>query len=167
MTLHAIIDHVPTVWGDARAVKQVIVNLLSNAEKFTPEGGTVTMTTQADLDSVTVLIADTGVGIPADQIERLGAPFELVEDHFASKRRGTGLGLALCKSLVEAQSGMLAIASEVGRGTVVAVVLPRRRGAQVRLPAILKDRVRLVSKPKGQQEPRGVVTPFPQRAAAG
>ncbi|MBB4658554.1 PAS domain-containing sensor histidine kinase [Parvularcula dongshanensis] len=131
-------DPVPSVWGDSRAIKQVLINLLSNAEKFTPQGGSVTVMTKIDLDTVTVMIADTGVGIPPTQIERLGAPFELLEDHFATKRRGSGLGLALSKSLIEAQSGILAIASEVGRGTVVSFVLPRRPGAPVRLPSILK-----------------------------
>ncbi len=164
--VHAVIDHVPSVWGDARAIKQVLVNLLSNAEKFTPEGGTVTVTTQADLDTVTVLIADTGVGIAADQIERLGAPFELIEDHFATKRRGSGLGLALSKSLIEAQTGVLAIASEVGRGTVVAFTLPRRRGARGRVPALLAGKGRILTKPPEPTERSGIMRPFAERAAS-
>ena len=155
--------HVPNVWGDARALKQVVINVLSNAEKFTPEGGSVTLTAQADLDTVTILIADTGLGIPKDQIERLGAPFELIEDHFSARRRGTGLGLALCKSLVEMHRGVLAIASEAGRGTVVAITLPRRPGAPVRLPAILQGRSHVLTAPVVPK--RGNVTPFPHRAA--
>ena len=156
--------HVPNVWGDARALKQVIINLLSNAEKFTPEGGSVTLTAQADLDTVTVLIADTGLGIPEEQIQRLGAPFELIEDHFSARRRGTGLGLALCKSLVEMHRGVLAIASEAGRGTVVAVTLPRRPGAPVRLPAILQSRSHVLTAPAAANK-RANVTPFPHQAA--
>ena len=98
VNLRAVIDQVPNVWGDSRAIKQVFINLMSNAEKFTPEKGTVTVTTLVDLTSVTVLIADTGIGIADEQLDRLGAPFELVEDHFSSARRGTGLGLSLSKS---------------------------------------------------------------------
>lgn len=161
--LKAVVDHVPTVWGDARAIKQIIVNLLSNAEKFTPQGGTVTLTAQADLDTVTILIADTGLGITSDQLSRLGKPFELIDDNFATRRRGTGLGLALCKSLVEMQSGVLAIASEPGRGTVAAVTLPRRPGAQVRLPAMLQGRAHVLTRePDGKQD--ASAAPFPKRA---
>ena len=164
--LHAVVDHVPTVWGDPRALKQVVVNLLSNAEKFTPQGGTVTLTAQADLDTVTILVADTGLGISPEQLSRLGQPFELIDDHFSARRRGTGLGLSLCKSLVELQSGVLAIASEQGRGTVAAVTLPRRPGATVRLPAMLAGRARVLTREPEAQAPEAGVVPFPQRAAS-
>ena len=164
ISLQAKFAHVPSVWADARAVKQVVINLLTNAEKFTPEGGSVTLTTQADLDTVTLLIADTGLGIPKDQIERLGAPFELIEDHFSTRRRGTGLGLALCKSLVEMHRGVLAIASEEGRGTVVSVTLPRRVGAPVRLPVMLEGRARVLTAPPEGAPRGGTVTPFRRKA---
>ena len=163
--LKAVVDHVPTVWGDPRAVKQVVVNLLSNAEKFTPQGGTITLTAQADLDTVTILVADTGLGITPEQLSRLGQPFELIDDNFAGRRRGTGLGLSLCKSLVEMQSGVLAIASEPGRGTVAAVTLPRRPGATVRLPAMLQGRAQVLTRAPEAAPSEAAVVPFPRRAA--
>ncbi|WOI54008.1 histidine kinase dimerization/phospho-acceptor domain-containing protein [Parvularcula sp. LCG005] len=147
VTLRAMIDQVPSVWGDPRAIKQIFINLLSNAEKFTPRGGSVTVTTLVDLSSVTILIADTGIGIHEDHLTRLGAPFELVEDHFSRTRRGSGLGLALSKSLVEAQDGILAVASEVSRGTVAAFTLPRRPGVVATLPSMLKERARVLTTP--------------------
>lgn len=148
LNLTALTDHVPPVWADVRAVKQVFINLLSNAAKFTPRGGSITVTTLVDLTSVTVLVADTGIGMNAEQLSRLGAPFELVEDHFARTQRGTGLGIALSKSLMEEQNGLLAVASEPRRGTVAAITLPRRAGVEVSLPSMLEDRARILTKVK-------------------
>ncbi|WP_370334870.1 histidine kinase dimerization/phospho-acceptor domain-containing protein [Parvularcula marina] len=146
LNLTAMIDHVPSVWADARAIKQVFINLLSNAEKFTPRGGSISVTTLVDLTSVTILVADTGIGMTEEQLHRLGAPFEMIEDHFARTKRGTGLGIALSKSLMEAQNGILAIASEIRRGTVAAITLPRRAGVDVMLPSMLRDRARILTK---------------------
>lgn len=147
VTLKAIVENVPSVWGDPRAIKQVLINLLSNAEKFTPQGGSVTVTTLVDLSSVTVMIADTGIGMNAEQLDRLGTPFELVEDHFARTRQGTGLGLALSKSLMGAQGGILSIASEMSRGTVASFTLPRRPGVVVTLPSLLIGRSHVLTEP--------------------
>ncbi len=147
VTLKAVVDNVPSIWGDARATKQVLINLLSNAEKFTPRGGSVTVTALVDLSSVTVMIADTGIGMNEEQLDRLGTPFELVEDHFARTRRGTGLGLSLSKSLVQAQGGILSVASEMGRGTVASFTLPRREGVVVTLPSLLIGRSRILTEP--------------------
>lgn len=146
ISLQACVTNLPSIWADARATKQVLVNLLSNAVKFTPESGSVTVTAQADLDAVTVLVADTGIGIPREQMPRLGEPFELIEDHFAKSRRGSGLGLALSKSLLELMNGILVIASEPGRGTVAAFCLPRRPGVLVQVPEILQGRGRVLTK---------------------
>ena len=140
VTLTASIGNLPFAWGDARATKQVFVNLLSNAVKFTEPGGSVTVTAQADLNSITVLIADTGIGIAPDRLARLGEPFEMIEDHLARSRNGSGLGLALAKSLMELQAGILVMASEPTRGTVAAFTLPRREGVTVQVPEILKGR---------------------------
>ena len=138
VTLTASVAHAPAIWADARAVKQVTLNLLSNAIKFTPAGGEVTLTAEADLDGVTLIVADNGSGIARDNLTRLGAPFELVEDHFSKTRRGSGLGLALSKSLMELQGGILAIASQPGRGTVACAAFPRRREARVLLPQFVR-----------------------------
>lgn len=152
LQFHPVIDGVPTVWGDARAIKQIFVNLLSNAEKFTPEGGSVTVATLVDLNSVTILVADTGIGIPADHLDKIGQPFEMVEQHFAKTRGGSGLGLALSKSLAEAQSAILAIASEPDRGTIASITLPRHEGAKISLPSMLAERARVLTDPGQEQQ---------------
>jgi len=138
VTLTASVGHAPPVWADARAVKQVTLNLLSNAVKFTPKGGEVTLTAEADLDGVTVIVADSGVGIERVQMKKLGAPFELAENHFSKSRDGSGLGLALSKSLMELQGGILALASQPGKGTVACATFPRRQEAKVRLPQFVR-----------------------------
>ncbi|MEO1658889.1 MAG: ATP-binding protein [Pseudomonadota bacterium] len=147
INLHVAIDNVPTAFGDQRAVKQVLLNLLSNAVKFTPAGGRITMTAVADLDSVTILVADTGQGLPDEDLKRLGTPFVTLGSAQKTDKRGTGLGLALSKSLLEAQNGILCMASEVGRGTVAAVTLPRRRGVTVSLPELLDGNVHVLTQP--------------------
>jgi two-component system cell cycle sensor histidine kinase PleC len=163
ITLTASIASLPSVWADNRAVKQVFINLLSNAVKFTPKSGSVSVTAQADLNSITVLIADTGIGIPKSRMPRLGEPFELVEDHLSKSKRGSGLGLALSKSLMEMQGGILALASEEGRGTVAAFTLPRRAGVAVSLPALLEGKARVLTK---DPRPADDVLPRAQNEAA-
>jgi len=143
--LTASVAHAPAVFADARAVKQVALNLLSNAVKFTPPGGEVTLTAEADLDGVTIIVADNGIGIARENLKRLGAPFELVDDHFSKTRRGAGLGLSLSKALMEMQGGMLALASQPGKGTVACATFPRRRDARVRLPSFLRDEAHVLT----------------------
>ena len=109
---------------DIRAVKQILINLTSNAVKFTPEGGRVTLSAALDGDHAVISIADTGIGIPVKDIEKLGRPFEQVENQFTKTKGGSGLGLAISKSLVELHGGALSIASETGKGTTVTVKLP-------------------------------------------
>jgi two-component system cell cycle sensor histidine kinase PleC len=111
--------------GDARAIRQILINLLSNAIKFTEDGGRVLVQTREDFSSVTIRVVDTGIGIPADHLPRLGRPFEQVESEHAKAHQGTGLGLALCRSFAEMHGGSLAISSEVGVGTMVTVTLPK------------------------------------------
>lgn len=153
VTLTTSVAHAPAVFADARAVKQVALNLLSNAIKFTPAGGEVTLTAEADLDGVTVIVADNGAGIEKENLLRLGAPFELVEDHFSKTRKGSGLGLALSKSLMELQGGILAIASQPGRGTVACASFPRRREARVRLPQFVRDDAHTLTAPQQPAAP--------------
>ena len=157
--LTASVGHAPAVFADPRAVKQVALNLLSNAIKFTPAGGEVTLTAEADLDGVTVIVADNGAGISKENLTRLGQPFELIEDHFGKSLKGAGLGLALSKSLMEMQGGLLAIASQAGRGTVACASLPRRRDARVRLPQFIRAEAHLLT--AGQPRP-----PEPKRIEA-
>jgi two-component system cell cycle sensor histidine kinase PleC len=110
--------------GDRRALKQVLINLLANAVKFTPVGGDVTVRTYRYRSSVRIAIADTGVGIPRHEIAKLGRPFEQVENQFTKGHRGTGLGLAISRSILELHGGRLEIKSRLGEGTTVTCIFP-------------------------------------------
>jgi signal transduction histidine kinase/ActR/RegA family two-component response regulator len=120
---------VPPVRGSETRMAQVFLNLLINAAQAIPQDGagehTVTVTIAAAGDVVVVEVRDTGVGIPADILPRVTEPF------FTTKAVGvgTGLGLAVCKNIVERHRGTLEIASEIDRGTCVRVILPRADGA--------------------------------------
>jgi len=119
--------HLPTlpeVEADFRALKQILLNLLTNAVKFTPQGGTVTVSAAVTDDNIHLSVTDTGIGIPEKALTRLAKPFEQVENQFSKSKEGTGLGLALTKSLIEMHNGRLEIDSEVGKGTTVHVILP-------------------------------------------
>jgi signal transduction histidine kinase len=125
----ALQEEVPSeplqVDADHRAIKQILLNLLSNAVKFTPEGGRViTRAVQVGHRTVSISVEDTGVGIPADQLYRLGNPFVQLRNNAGSTHEGTGLGLALVRSLAEMHGGQLRIESVEGRGTTVTVEIP-------------------------------------------
>jgi cell cycle sensor histidine kinase DivJ len=109
-------------FADKRAVKQMLVNLFSNAVKFTPPGGTVTLTAQAQGRALILTVADTGTGIAPADLVRLGRPFEQVRA--AHGREGTGLGLALVKALAVLHGGEAVVASVLGEGTIVTLRLP-------------------------------------------
>jgi two-component system cell cycle sensor histidine kinase PleC len=113
-----------SLWADRRAFKQILINLLSNAVKFTPEGGKVTVSAAVLRETISISIRDTGIGIPSRDIEKLGRPFEQVENQFTKTKGGSGLGLAISKSFVELHGGTLTIKSVVGQGTDVTVRFP-------------------------------------------
>lgn len=113
-----------SLWADRRAVKQVLINLLSNAVKFTPEGGRIVVSAGRHAGFVTITIRDTGIGIPARDIEKLGRPFEQVENQLTKSKGGSGLGLAISRSFVELHGGTLTIRSVAGQGTEVTVTFP-------------------------------------------
>ena len=114
--------------ADHRGVKQVMLNLISNAVKFTPEGGAVTVGVSAEGEDLQrIWVSDTGIGIAAQDLDRLAKPFEQIEGQHSKTTQGTGLGLALTKSLIELHHGVMNIESEPGQGTTVSVVLPVRR----------------------------------------
>ena len=97
---------------------------MTNAIKFTPEGGVVKITTQIRQTDMLITIADSGVGISQENIKRLATPFEQVVDGKSPQQEGTGLGLALAKSMVELQGGQFRIDSVLGQGTAVTFTLP-------------------------------------------
>jgi len=118
--------------ADRRAVKQIALNLISNALKFTPRGGSVTLTAQACGDVLELVVADTGIGIAPRDLERLGRPYEQAGD--ADQRAaGAGLGLSLVRAFARLHGGDMAIESAVGEGTTVTVRLPVLGEPQPRL----------------------------------
>jgi two-component system cell cycle sensor histidine kinase PleC len=126
--------NLPEVQADYRALKQVLLNLLSNALKFTPRGGRVTIRAElikdmrdSDNDKVRLSVTDTGIGIAKEDLARLARPFEQIESQHSKTTQGTGLGLALTKSLVEMHLGQFELTSEPGAGTTAAFTIPVRR----------------------------------------
>ena len=111
------------VEADPRALKQIALNLLSNALKFTPRGGLVTATLQAQGEMMELTVADTGVGIAPEDLKRLGRPYEQAGD-VKQRAKGTGLGLSLVRGLAELHGGEMIIESTLGEGTSVLVRLP-------------------------------------------
>ena len=111
------------IGADPRALKQIALNLLSNALKFTPRGGQVTATLQAHDETMELVVADTGVGIAPEDLKRLGRPFEQAGD-VKQRAKGTGLGLSLVRGLAELHGGEMIIESTLGEGTSVTVRLP-------------------------------------------
>ncbi|WP_297801262.1 ATP-binding protein [uncultured Brevundimonas sp.] len=114
---------------DLRGMKQVLLNLVSNAIKFTPRNGRVTVEMKPLTDRpghIRIAVSDTGIGISQEDIARLAQPFVQVENQHAKTTQGTGLGLALTKSLIEMHGGQMVIDSEIGTGTTVWFDLPAR-----------------------------------------
>jgi signal transduction histidine kinase len=120
----SISPDLPMLIADPRSVKQVLLNLLSNAVKFTPAGGTVSLSAKLHDGSLRLVVHDTGIGIPRKALARIGVAFEQANNDPMRAREGTGLGLALVKSLVEQHGGRISIASDEGAGTTVSVDLP-------------------------------------------
>jgi two-component system, OmpR family, phosphate regulon sensor histidine kinase PhoR len=122
--------------GDEAQLERVFTNITSNAVKFTPAGGKVELSAvlsgAGDNDgggSVTVNVADTGIGIPEQDIPRLFSRFFRASNATAAAIPGTGLGLSIVRDVLEQHGGRLAITSAVGQGTTMAVTLPLRAGA--------------------------------------
>jgi signal transduction histidine kinase len=119
-------DVLPHVRADSGRLRQILINLLGNAVKFTPSGGRVSLSAQATPDGgLQFCIADTGIGIARDKIEVAMSPFGQVDSRLARRFEGTGLGLPLTKRLVELHGGTFDLSSEPGRGTIVTVRLPK------------------------------------------
>ncbi len=123
---------------DERRISQVLINLLSNAVKFTLEGGRVELSVRANQaqEAVEFAVSDTGIGIAADQLERLFQPFVQLDSSLSRRYSGTGLGLALVRRIVELHGGSVSVASETGQGSCFTVILPWQRGQQP--PAVLE-----------------------------
>jgi signal transduction histidine kinase len=121
-------DDLPPLCGDERKTKQVMLNLITNAVKFTPAGGSIAISAQWDpAAGLAVTVADTGIGIPHADLERVLQPFEQVGSSLSRQHQGTGLGLPLVKAIMELHGGRLELRSELGVGTQVTVVFPPER----------------------------------------
>jgi signal transduction histidine kinase len=124
----------PHLRADEQAIRRILFNLLSNAFKFTPRGGEVTVALrQAENGDLELSVADTGIGIAAEDISKLMQPFVQLDNVYQRKYQGTGLGLALVRSLAQLHGGSISIESVPGRGTVVTVWLPAARVVPTRV----------------------------------
>jgi len=131
----AVADGLPPIHADQQQIRRVLINLLSTAIKYTPAGGTITLSVcicerKNDIcgaEGMLLTVEDTGIGIPGDKLEKVLEPFEQVENSFTRTRAGTGLGLALSKAMVEAHGGRLWLESELGQGTRAHALLPASR----------------------------------------
>jgi signal transduction histidine kinase len=112
------------VAGDARQFRRVFYNLIDNAVKYTPAGGRVRVGCRRDDGEVVVTVADTGAGIPEEHLARVFDRFYRVDPARNGEGGGAGLGLAICKSVVEAVGGLISVESTVGDGTTFRVKLP-------------------------------------------
>jgi signal transduction histidine kinase len=133
---HDLPDQIPELLADERLVKQILLNLLSNAVKFTPRGGTVSLQARLAVDGALMLsVADTGIGIAADDIAKVLQPFGQVDSTYARSHGGTGLGLSIVRALVELHGGSFRLESELGQGTTASVRFPAARSLPLQVKA--------------------------------
>ena len=145
----------PEIVADKRALKQMLLNLLSNAVKFTERGGRVTVSARTTVGEIAIAVDDTGVGIGADDLPRLGAPFFQACVSYDRPHDGTGLGLSIVKGLIALHGGRMEIESGLGKGTRVTLHLPlnceTRQAADGGAPADLArcGNVKVLPRPVG------------------
>jgi signal transduction histidine kinase len=111
--------------ADKAKVEQILINLLSNAAKFTGDGGEIELTCDAAADRVCLHLRDTGSGIPSDKLDAIFAPFVQVGRGLSTPKEGTGLGLAISRDLARAMGGDLTVTSTLGAGSIFTLRLPR------------------------------------------
>ena len=116
----------PFVYGDASRLRQVFINIIDNAVKYSNPGGKVSIEAYAEKDDIVVLISDTGVGISAEDLPKVKTKFYKANH----TRRGSGIGLAVADEIVEMHGGRLIINSEQGKGTTVMITLPIQNAAR-------------------------------------
>lgn len=130
--------------ADGRALKQVILNLMTNSVKFTKAQGVIKISADVEDEMVVFVIEDNGIGISAPDVEKLGRPFEQVENQFTKSHDGSGLGLAISRSLVEMHDGIFTIESEQGVGTTVSFSLPLDGPTDKPLPLSYDDELEAI-----------------------
>ncbi|GAB1715663.1 MAG: multi-sensor signal transduction histidine kinase [Nitrobacter sp.] len=117
-------EDLPQITGDPRAFRQIVLNLVSNAIKFTERGGRVTVSARIEGSRMMLSVMDNGVGIAQEDLKRIGDPFFQAGQTYQRRHEGTGLGLSIVKSLVALHRGEIDLRSKVGEGTTVTVMLP-------------------------------------------
>ncbi len=120
-------EDLPRLWADRIRVRQMLVNLVTNAIKFTERGGTVTVGAKSSSDGLAIRVADTGIGMTADEIATARSAFGQADTSLSRRAEGTGLGLPLVQCLVELHGGSLDIESEPGEGTAATLRFPTER----------------------------------------
>jgi cell cycle sensor histidine kinase DivJ len=110
--------------ADRRAYKQMLLNLLANAVKFTGENGRIEVLARTEGANMRLTVRDNGIGISADDIAKLGQPFVQAENGYRRRHEGTGLGLSVVKGLAKLHGGDIEIESEVDKGTAVSIIIP-------------------------------------------
>jgi signal transduction histidine kinase len=117
---------VPPVLADRERIQEVVLNLLDNAVKYSPRGQRIRVTGKVTDDSVTVNVSDRGQGIPLREQKRIFERFQRLEGADVRRTQGAGLGLYICRAIVEAHGGQLWVHSELGRGSTFSFSLPRK-----------------------------------------
>jgi signal transduction histidine kinase len=117
-------DQLTYIVADRAKLQIILENLLANAVKFTPEGGTIALEAKAEKNGVHVTVRDTGIGIPAEEQEWIFKPFHQLESSLTRSHGGVGIGLALAKNLVELHGGQIWVESEVGQGSAFHFTIP-------------------------------------------
>lgn len=122
-TIH-IEDHLPAPYWDIKKIRQILANLISNAIKFTPARGSVTVTVQNQKDKIKIIVSDTGIGVPTEMREKVFLAFEQADSSYTKLYRGAGLGLSISKSLVDLHKGTIWLEENPGGGTIACLLLP-------------------------------------------
>jgi signal transduction histidine kinase len=117
------------VWADRLKLRQILLNIVGNAIKFTPAGGSIQLAAEPTGDKVVITVADTGIGVPSDKLTQIFEPFFQVDSGTTREYAGVGLGLAIARDITRAMGGDIYFDSTVGRGSVVSVVLPIRQSS--------------------------------------
>lgn len=121
-------DSLPQIIGDPSLLAELFNNLLSNAVKYTPDNGKITITAKDDEKSIHCAVTDTGIGISKKEIGKIFDRFYVVDSSLSRRQKGIGLGLAICKGIVESHNGKIWAESTLGKGSTFHVILPKMEG---------------------------------------
>ncbi len=132
-------QNLPLLWCDERKLKQMLLNLINNAVKFTPAGGMIEIAAELRAEGFVLSVRDTGIGIGEGDLDRVLEPFVQAETTLSRRQEGTGLGLALVKSMIEIHGGRLRLQSTLGNGTTVELHFPAERISAARENETIDD----------------------------